>query len=130
MDPNNNLIWLVQVTSHNGHLVATKDLVSKADVTANLEADGYKGTIALVHLKTIASLQSAFVTTKGKVPLGIIPVVDISSSSNGGKNSQIMWVNLGFLKSEKKSENHQQSSTNSESTPDSATFHAVSVEFN
>ena len=114
---NNNLIWLVQVTSHNGQLVATKDLVNKMDVAGELEADALKGTVVLVHLKTIASLQTAFVTSKAKVPLGIIPVVDVSSSSHSNKNTHMIWVNLAFLKSESKAKNHQKSSTGSGSAP-------------
>ena len=113
-----NQMWLVEISSQNGRLLATKNQLAKTALSRKLDAQQWKGTVAMVYIKKEAALNTALVTTKGELPVGVIPIIEDTSSSPDKKTPQVLWVNLGFSKPTNAPET-QQNIPDQSATPDS-----------
>ena len=61
-----NQIWLVEISSRKGEILATKKQLPKAKLNDVVNSKNGKGTLAVINIDANALLTTAFVTTKGE----------------------------------------------------------------
>ena len=86
-----NQIWVVELSNQDGRLVASRNQLPLSQATQQVQASNGQSTAVLVEIKANLALHSALVTTRGELPIGVVPIEIGQNQEKKG-----FWVNLGF----------------------------------